>query len=715
EISISNITDIAGNIAASNSISFTTQDSATQPATINSIKVYSDTSYTNELASGSIVPPASTVAISVETNDDASPTTTDFVNISIKNCSNNQIKNLSLAETGNNTGIFRGTAEMSSDENSYILFYTEVDTHYTALQTDIYPKFLTFNPASNSTELYLDNNFEITANKEIDDSTVNKASIILEGKNGSVNYEVSLSDTNKILISNTEAEEGDKLTLTLTNSIKDKTGLNFPLVVAEYEVKTQQINSFKLYKNMDYTDELSNNSNIEANQEIYCEIKGVDLTQEGLTDSIEINFNSEEILNTLIINEISEGKFRGSFLTPDLPGKSLKVFPTNFENKAINLNILEAFALTDYYPASASIGIPADSWPTWTFNREIQNSQLTNKKFSLYEVSSNTKIDGSLSLSPSKKQVRFMPSSVLDLLTTYEMRLSKEVTDATGNKLGTSLTTRFTTQPPPAPPTEIISFANYSDENYLSTSTAILSNSNLYLQMVANDPSFSTYEVSSVRLDSDDGTYDGEVLTLIETNPPSGIYSLKYPVSLPSGTKITLTPQADDSFAIVLTVKEKPKLTSLKPASGTTDLYLDTSFEMSFSAPIATESFNNSVVIKNKNNESISYSCIFENNDNKVTLTPETILNQNESFSISANNIISKEGQTIDPFTYKITTKKETTAYLELYTGLAPCDGKKVSETNEVVKGILGIVASTTDMLKYSEESRILRLSDASH
>lgn len=715
EISISNISDIAGNIAASNSISFTTQDSATQPATINSIKVYSDTSYTNELASGSIVPPATTVAISVETNDDESPTTTDFVNISIKNCTTNQIKNLSLPETGNNTRIFRGTAEISSDENSYILFYTEVDTHYTALQTDIYPKFLSFNPASNSTDLYLDNNFEITTNKEIEPSTVNKSSIILEGSNANINYDVSRLNTTTLLISNTKAEAGDQLTLTLTNALKDKTGLAFPKIVSTYKVKSQNVNSINLFSDAGFTSQISNNSNVEVNQEIYCEINGTDLTQNGLTDSIILIYTDGNESDSVILNEFSAGKYRGSLSIPNTPGKRLKIYPEGFENKVITLNILEKFALTDYYPASASIGIPADSWPTWTFNREIPNSQLTNNNFSLYEVSSNNRINGSLSLSPSKKQVRFMPGSVLNLLTTYEMRLSKDVSDASGNKLGTSLTTRFTTQPPPAPPTEILSFANYSDENYLSTSTAILSNSNLYLQMVANDPSFSTYEVSSVRLDSDDGTYDGEVLTLIETNPPSGIYRLKYPVSLPSGTKITLTPQVDDSFAIVLTVKEKPKLISLKPASGTTNLYLDTSFEMSFSSPIATESFNNSVVIKNKNNESISYNCIFENNDRKAILTPETILNQNETFSISANNIKSKEGQIIDSFTYKITTKKETTAYLELYTGLAPCDGKKVSETNEVVKGILGIVASTTDMLKYSEESRILRISDASH
>ena len=203
------------------------------------------------------------------------------------------------------------------------------------------------------------------------------------------------------------------------------------------------------------------------------------------------------------------------------------------------MNILEPFVLKDFYPASASIGIPADAWPTWTFSRAIPESELVASKFSVYKVSSNSRVNGTLSLSPTGKQVRFKPDSVFDILTLYEMRLSAEVKDTYGNKLGTSLKTRFTTQPPPLPPTNLASFANYSDESYNATLSAILSNSNLYLQMVAEDPSFSTYEAASVRLDSDDGTYDGVVLTLVETNPPSGIFRIVYPVNLPAGTIAT--------------------------------------------------------------------------------------------------------------------------------------------------------------------------------
>ncbi len=715
EISISNITDLAGNKADSTSISFTIQNSATPPTTVNSIKVYSDTGYTNQLASGTVVSPGSTIAISVDAVD-LSTTTTDFINVCIKDTTNNVNKTISLSETDVNTGVFRGTTDIYTDENVNVSFYTEIDnTKSTSLKTDIYPKFMSFNPASGSTDLYLDNNILIDTNKEIDATTVNTSSIILEGTSGNIGYNVSRLTNTQLLITLTDSEAGDNLILTLTNALKDVAGLSFPTTTAEFKLRNKDVQSFKIYKNSDYTSQLTNNSDVEINQELYCEIIGNNLTQNGLTDTMEITFTDGIDSNSVVLNELSEGKFKGSLSVLNSPGKSFKVFPVGFENKAVNFNILEPFALTEYYPASASIGIPADSWPSWTFSRAIPSSQLTNNNFSLYEVSSNKKIKGSLSLSPTKKQVRFMPDSVLELLTTYEMRLSGEVTDANGKKLGTSLKTRFTTQPPPSPPTELVSFANYTDENYISSTTAILSSSNLYLQMVANDPSFSTYEVASVRLDSDDGTYDGVVLTLIETNPPSGIYRLKYPVSLPSGTKITLTPQVDNSFAIILNVKGKPRLTALNPASGSANLYLDTKLEMTFSESINIEDFKNNVTIKKSNGKTITYECIFENTDKKVVLIPNEILDSNNSFSISAKNLKNLEGQIIDPFTYKISTKKESFAFLELYTGLAPCDGKKVSETKEAVRGILGIVASSTDMLQYSEESRILRLSDASH
>ena len=715
KIIIQNLTDVVGNPAANSSFLFTTQDSATQPTTVASIKAYSDTTYSTELASGSVRAPGSTIALKVEAAD-ASTTTIDYINLCIKDYTNNQSKIISLTETDSNTGDFRGTAELYSQENSYIQIYTLVNENISVgLKTDFYPAYVSFTPASASTGLYLDNQFEITANKDIDAATLSKNSVILESNSGTIDYVLTKPADNKILISITSAEAGDNLSLTLTPALKDTIGLSFPLTVLTYKLRDKGVNTFIVFKDNAYMNSLSNGSDVEANQEIYCEINGVDLTQIGLADTMEITYSDGETADTVVLAETAAGKYRGSLIVPNSFGKTLNIQPTGFANKALNLNILEPFVLKEYYPASAAIGVHADTWPTWTFSRVIPESELTSDKFSLYYVSSNTRVSGSLSLSPSGKQVRFKPDSVFDTLTQYEMRLSSEVSDTYGNKLGTSLKTRFTTQPPPLPPTNLASFANYSDDSYTSTASAILSNSDLYLQMTAEDPSFSTYEVASVRLDSDDGTYDGIVLTLIETNPPSGIFRIKYPVSLPAGTKITLTPQADDSFAFVVTVRDKPRLLSLSPASASANLYLDTKLEMNFSSELDREAFEAGVTIKNSKGEKISYACEYSNNGKKAVLTPENLMQANQNYFVSAKSIKNTEGQSIDDFTYKISTKKEALAELELYTGLAPCDGKKVSETQEIVRGLLGIVASTTDMLQYSEESRIVRLSDASH
>ena len=715
KIIVQNITDVAGNAAANSSYTFTTQDSATQPNTVTSLKVYSDNTYTTVLASGSTLAPASSIALSVEAAD-ASTTTVDYINVCIKDYTNNQSKVISLPETGVNTGLFRGTAELYGIENSYIQIYTVVDeSKSVGLKTDFYPAYTAFSPASASTGLYLDNQIEITTNNNIDAATLSKSSVILESNGGTVEYDLSRPADNKIMVSITNSEPNDNLTLTLTSALKDKYGLSFPLTILTYKLRDRGVNTFKAFSDAVFSNEISDRSDVEANQEIYCEINGVNLTQIGLTDTMEVTYTDGDITETAVLTESAAGKYRGSLIVPNSFGKTLKVQPTGFPNKVLNLNILEPFVLKEYYPASAAIGVHADTWPTWTFSRVIPESQLTSDKFSLYYASSNTRVGGSLSLSPSGKQVRFKPDSVFNTLTLYEMRLSSEVCDTHGNKLGSSLKTRFTTQPPPLPPTNLASFANYSDESYTSTATAILSNDDLYLQMTAEDPSFSTYEVASVRLDSDDGTYDGVVLTLIETNPPSGIFRLKYPVSLPAGTKITLTPQADDSFAVVVTVRDKPRLVSLNPASASANLYLDSKLEMNFSSELDKEAFVSGVSIKSSKGEKINYACEFFNNGKKAVLTPDSLLLPNQNYFITAKSIKNAEGQSINDFTYKLSTRKEALAELELYTGLAPCDGQKVSETNEIVRGLLGIVASTTDMLKYSEETRIVRLSDASH
>jgi hypothetical protein len=61
---------------------------------------------------------------------------------------------------------------------------------------------------------------------------------------------------------------------------------------------------------------------------------------------------------------------------------------------------------------------------------------------------------------------------------------------------------------------------------------------------------------------------------------------------LPSGTILSLTPQVDDSFAIRITVQEKPRLLSLSPASGSIDIYLDSSLEMNFSSSLDIANFD---------------------------------------------------------------------------------------------------------------------------
>lgn len=714
-VSVGELSDLAGNKSSANSFSFTVQDSAVEPDEITSLSVYADSGYIVELASGSVVAPGFNIAIKVVAVD-KSPTTVDFVTICMEEFANGESKTINLIETSPSSGVFKGTADIFLCENAYVALFVTADTSVkTGLITDVYPKYVTFTPASGTSELYLDAQIKVKANKDIDTSTLSKSSVILESLNSSLDYNVSCSSSDELLISILQAQPGETLHLTLTGSLHDAKNLAFPLITAYFKTKDLSVSSLKLYSDAIFSRQIASKSDIEPNQSIYCEVIGSDLTQTGLTDTLELSYCDTLSTQTILLTEVSAGKYRGSFNAPDSPGKELTIIPAGFASKAVKLNILEPFVLTDYYPASGAISIPSDSWPTWNFNRKLSSTQLTSSNFSVYDVTNSRTLNGTLSLSPSGMQVRFQPASVLGILTTYEMRLSSAVTDVKGMSLGVGLKTRFTTQPPPLPPNELKDFANYVDDSYVTSATAVLPGSNMYLQMRAKDTSFSTYESARIRMDSSDGTYDGRVITLIETNPPSGIFRLVVPVEVPAGTKITLTPQVDADFAITVTVKPQPTLVSVEPASGTKDLYLDADLIMTFSTPLDKNGFIESVKLCDNKGKVASYSSVFSNDDNTVTITPIENLKENTTYTVSSNNLKNINGQPIKPFLYKISTRKMASATFELYTGLAPCEGRKVSETGEIVYGLLGIVASTSDLLEKSLEERVIRFEDASH
>lgn len=665
QLIVENLTDIVGNVAVNQTVGFKIQSGGNIPVnSINSMNVFKDDSYSVSLASGATVVPGVCLWVEIEcsTSDD---TMVEFVSIDINDYSS-QNKNYKISETGKDTNVYRGMIEIPDVQLDYFEIYcSERSNIKIGLYTEPYPVYEGFSPASETSDLYLNNTIVITANKDVDATTVSKANISLEGTNP-LDYSVTKTNDKEITVTLNSASIADQLVLTLNSAVRDTSGLAFPLTIANYTTRNQEVTAFGIYSDSGYSNEISNNANVDTSQIIYCKVEATDLNKD-VADILAMSYSvTGGASGDFNLTEESAGIYKGSFIVPNAPGKALEVGPTGFSNKK-TLNIAEAFALVSYSPEDKAVGVAVDTWPVWNFNYKVGESQLTDTKFAVYK-NGTSKVTGTLSLGVSGKQVRFQPASMLDTSTKYEMRLSADIESENGKKLGTALVATFTTQAPPLPPSNVFTFANYSDESYNVETSSVDPNGTLYLQLVAEDTSFSTYESTRVFIDSSDGTYEGVSAKLIETNPPSGIFRLAIPVSLPENSIITITPQAQANKFIQVKVNNLTKLVSLTPASGSADIYLDVKPSMLFSSGLQTSCMPAALKLSKSNGEAVAYSYSFESSNKKVVITPNTSLTASETYYVAMNSgLKDSSGQAISPFTYKFTTKALTIEAFDLY------------------------------------------------
>ncbi len=662
---VENLADIAGNMATNQNVIFKIQSGGNIPVnSINTFTLYEKDDYTSELASGSTVTPDASLWAKIEcsTSDD---TVIEYVMVTV-NVGMIQSKNYRIIETGKDTNVYQGRIDVPDIQSSYFEVYCMEQTDKKiGLYTEPYPVYERFSPASGTSDLYLNNTIVITANKDVDATTVSKANISLEGTNP-LDYSVAKTNDKEITVTLNSASIADQLVLTLNSAVRDTSGLAFPLTIANYTTRNQDVTAFGIYSDSGYSNEISNNANVDTSQIIYCKVEATDLNKD-VADILAMSYSvTGGASGDFNLTEETAGIYKGSFTVPNAPGKALEVGPTGFSNKK-TLNIAEAFALVSYSPEDKAVGVAVDTWPVWNFNYKVGESQLTDTKFAVYK-NGTSKVTGTLSLGVSGKQVRFQPASMLDTSTKYEMRLSADIESENGKKLGTALVATFTTQAPPLPPSNVFTFANYSDESYNVETSSVAPNGTLYLQLVAEDTSFSTYESTRVFIDSSDGTYEGVSAKLIETNPPSGIFRLAIPVSLPENSIITITPQAQANKFIQVKVNNLTKLVSLTPASGSADIYLDVKPSMLFSSGLQTSCMPAALKLSKSNGEAVAYSYSFESSNKKVVIAPNTSLTASETYYVTMNSgLKDSSGQAILPFTYKFTTKALSLETFNLY------------------------------------------------
>jgi hypothetical protein len=709
------IKDLAGNQQAANlGYSFTTQATSISPTTIVSLKVFADNSYAPavELADLAMAEGASQVYIEVIAND-LSAATADSTTIQMLSNLSALTSTATLLETGVNTGIFRGSLTLYPEENAELTIRSQTDTSvFSRLRTYQHPRVISLVPASGTSNLYLDTIFSVNSNKDIDAATVSTSSLLLSDSHGLASYSVYLHAAREIRIIS-ELYPGAGVNLKIPGALKDTDGLAFSGTTASYSALTPTFTQFRLYSDALYTSMLASGSQVEAGQTIHARLNGSNsyfYRTEKATATILTDSTSGES----VLNENTPGIFSGSFIVPDAGGEIMRIIPQSNTALETNLEILPVFSLLSFSPASGAAAVAADSWPTWNFSRAVEPSDVTAANFRLMRVSDSAVMPGILTLSPTGRQVRFQPSTMLNLLTQYEMSVSQLVEDTAGHPLGVDIKTRFTTQPPPLPPADLASLKNYENGDFATSTAAVSTNGILHLELVAADTSFSTYDTARVRIDSSDGSIDGLELTLVEIAPPSGIFRYSLPISLPAGTTIRIRSQAAPAYFIDINVSTRTQLTGLIPASGSSQLYLDSPISLTFSQAVKRSSAASGIRLLASDSRMIPLDYSFSNADRTVQIRPGT------AAASSTRHILAITTDLRDindlfllPQNAWYTTRSEQQAGISFYTGIGNRQWQDISVTGEAVAGNLSIVATTTDMFADYAEYRHVQFTTA--
>lgn len=712
--SVSGVKDLAGNTQpAPLSFNFSTQAAALPPATINTLFLYPDNTYLGPaIASMAEVAPSSQIYVRV-TAIDASPGTVDSTIVELTSNQTALVSQFTLIETAINSGVFQGAVTIYPEESAIISIRSQTDPGKLAqVLTFARPVINSLVPASATSNLYLDTIFTINTSKDVLAASLNSSTVILADSSGIASFVVAL-DSARVIKVYSELQPSSPVQLKISTGLKDTSGLSFDETIAAYSTLTPAYGPFRLYSNPGLTILLAAGSQVEAGQTVYARLNGTNAFFYG-TETASAAFATTLSNASFNLTEVSAGIFTGSFVVPDEPGQMLSVIPRNLNALEQTLEILPDFALSSFSPASAALAIPADSWPTWNFTRPVRISDVNSSNFKLVRIFDSFAVPGTLTVSPTGKQVRFQPSTLLSLLTQYEMSVSQAVEDGSGNTLDSDVKTRFTTQPPPLPPTNLLSLKNFENSDFATSTIAVANDGTLHLELVAADTSFSTFDTARVRIDSSDGTIDGLELTLVEISPPSGIYRYSLPINLAPGASIRVRSQATPAFFIDITARLRTRLLSIFPASGTTGLFLDSPVTLSFSQAIDRTTAGNGLLMTASAANPIALNFTFSNSDKTIQIMPQS------SYATATRHLLSlhtdlrdSNGLFLLPEAAFFTTRNATAGSFDLLTGIAPRDLQSVTRTHEVVRGTNTIVATTTDLFFSYPEYRVVRLTTA--
>ncbi|MBF0499032.1 MAG: Ig-like domain-containing protein [Candidatus Riflebacteria bacterium] len=709
--SVNGIRDVVGNTMSSPLISeFTTQASTVSPVVIRALRVYSDASHTQILAGNSLASPGVEVFFEIAAVD-LSAISADTTPLRLMSSSGASFT-LYLVETGVNTGIFRGSAVLFNEENTRLTISSVADpTFFQYLRLPLRPMFLRLDPASGTADLPLDTIFTVITNKGVNAVSM-AGNFQLDDTTGRLNPSITAADPTDIRISANLAT-GSPVTLSCLDGLLDSDGLTFPTFVASYSTRSQTFTAFTLFSDAGFSQSLVTTSVIEPSTRIWAELRGRDL-RVNASETANAHIIVGAAITPFQLSETAPGIFRGFFDAPVTRDTTFSIIPDQAQRLSITLTTAGLFSLTSFSPASGAVGVPADTWPTWNFSDSVDPSSVDSTAFSLTDLSNLTLVPGTLSITANACQIHFRPSVHLTLANSYEMRVGNTVRDTHGHNLGMEMRSTFSVQSPPPPPFVIRSLKNFHDSGYASTTLRVSPDSGLYLEIIANDPSPATIEATRVRIDSSDGNIQGVEFPLLEIRPNSGVFRGSFPISGDAnGSTITVVSQADPTFSLNIEVLDRPRLNTVSPASGSSDIALDRVFQFDFTRAIdpGTASGGGITAI-DALGHTIPLYVQSRTGGSLLTITPVDAWSTGTHHLIQfSSHLTDLEGIGVASTAFSFDTRGEHDAVLELFSGRDPLARQRVASLGEALSTGLTAEVSTNILFERRAETRILSLS----
>lgn len=714
-VSISGLRDTVGNpFAGQLTFGFRTQSSTVPPATILGLTVFSDPAFTAALTSGSAVLPGQELFIRVSAID-LSPSTFDATSVRLSSSLNLASPTAPLVETTQISGVFQGSMIVPPESGALLTLESVTDpTFARQFRTPVPPQLTGITPASGTANLAFDTIFRIQTSKPVDAATLVPGAIRLADSRGYLTASMSLPAPREIAIE-ADLATFSGVVLEVTDAVKDTDGLGFPAVSAVYSTLSPAYGPLTLYSDAGYTQQIPDGTIVDPGATIRVRLAGTD-TRTRRLESLSAASTDGIATSTFSITEITGGDFRGSLVVPNSPGATLTVSLPFAAAVSRSVSIRQRFLVTQVAPADGAVAVPADTWPTWRFSQPLSPAApVDSAHFQLLRMPAGTPVAGTVAASTDRMAVEFIPNSFLSLLTAYRLVVKGTITDAFGQSLGSDHVTNFTSQPPPEPPSLVSSLRHYRDAAFATQWHGVIPGDALYLEVRAADVSFSTIDSTRVRIDASDGSFIAtEVVLLEETGPNTGIFRRILPTTAAEGESVTVRSQADSSFRLSLPVFFRPRITGIIPASGSTGIWLDQLFTISFDKQIDPAGVaSGGIHLNTSSGVTIPVTAALSQSGNDLSIAPAP------AWATGTQHIISLKPPLCDTdgvpvnFTIYFTSRAITEAIFQLYSGIGSRAGTAVSPLGEALPGGVHLTASATDLLGNHPETRLVRIAGA--